>query len=189
MIKEARNGAHVVRLKGGDISLFARGGEEISGLQSAGIKVELVPGVTAASGAAAAGAFSLTHRDFSSAVTFLTGHNKDEDLPDLDGIVDGRQTLVVYMGLGTSRTLSTSLIYRGYAPSTAVAVIEKASHADERILYGTLRTLPDVITGQDIKSPALIVIGDVVRTSRGWWRDEKSIESVETSSPQHFAHG
>jgi len=189
MINAARAGKNVVRLKGGDISLFARGGEEIAGLERAGIAVELVPGVTAASAAAASAAFSLTHRDITSAVTFVTGHNVNEELPDLSSVEGGSQTIVVYMGIGTASDLVSSLTDKGYKPSTPVAVIEKASLPQERVLYGTLRTLPHLLASQSVESPALIVVGDIVSTSRGWWRTEAPASASAVSGETHLAHG
>ncbi len=189
MIGAAQAGKSVVRLKGGDISLFARGGEEISGLQRAGIEVELIPGVTAASAAAASAAFSLTHRDITSAVTFVTGHNVREELPDLSPVDGGSQTVVVYMGIGTASDLVSALTEKGYKPSTPVAVVERASLPEERVLYGTLRTLPHVLTSQSVESPALIVVGNVVSTSRGWWRTEALAPVAQTAHDAHLAHG
>ena len=189
MIAAAQSGKTVVRLKGGDIGLFARGGEEISALQNAGISVELIPGVTAASAAASSAGFSLTHRDIASAVTFVTGHNVREELPDLSVVDGGAQTVVVYMGIGTAKELVTALTDKGYKPSTPVAVIENASLPDERVLYGTLRTLTQVLASQSVVSPALIVIGDVVATGRGWWRNENTAALVQSQTHAHFAHG
>lgn len=189
MITEALAGHYVVRLKGGDVGLFARAGEEMAALRAAGVSVNVVPGVTAASAAVASAGISLTHRDMASAVTFLTGHTKGGEFPDLDTIAGGEQTLVVYMGLGSARTLSEALLDRGYAPSTAVAVVESASLENERVLYGTLRTLVDLISAQAVQSPALIIVGDAVRSGHGWWR---SIDNADSSTPQtqaHFAHG
>jgi uroporphyrin-III C-methyltransferase len=189
MIVAARAGKTVIRLKGGDIGLFARGGEEIAGLERAGLTVELVPGVTAASAAAASAAFSLTHRDIASAVTFVTGHNVKEELPDLSLVEGGAQTVVVYMGIGTAADLVSTLTEKGYKPSTPVAVVEKASLPQERVLFGTLRTLTQILAGQSVESPALIVIGDVVSTSRGWWRADVSPSAGRVPSEVHFAHG
>lgn len=188
LILEAKAGKKVVRLKGGDVSLFARAGEEITALQREGISVDVIPGVTAASAAAASAGLSLTHRNLTSAVTFLTGHSKD-GLPDLSAVTGPHQTLGIYMGLTHATALSNTLIERGYTPSTAVAVIENASLESERILYGTLRTLSDLITCHGLSSPSLILVGDVVRTAQGWWRSESSPELAPPSSTPHFAHG
>ncbi len=188
LINEALAGNTVVRLKGGDVGLFARAGEEIAALQARGIAVDVIPGVTSASAAAASACMSLTHRDLSSAVTFLTGHTKD-GLPDLSTLSGPGQTLGVYMGLSHARFFSNALVERGYLPSTAVAVVENASDENERILYGTLRTLADLIAGHAVQSPALIIIGDVVRTAQGWWRSESRPDTDDVSTQAHFAHG
>ena len=189
LIAEALAGNLVVRLKGGDVCLFARAGEEIAALQAAGIPVDVVPGVTAASAAASSIGISLTHRDLASAVTFITGQTKNNDLPDLDGIAGGQQTLVIYMGLGSAQSLSDALVVRGYLPSAAVAVVEQASQDGERILFGTLRTLANLISDQTVQSPALIIVGDVVRTGQGWWRSENDTQSLTAPAQARFAHG
>lgn len=189
MIAAAHTGKTVVRLKGGDIGLFARGGEEINALQNAGVSVELIPGVTAASAAASSAVFSLTHRDITSAVTFVTGHNVREELPDLSFTQGGAQTIVVYMGIGTAQDLVSALTEKGYKPSTPVAVVENASLPEERVLYGTLRTLTHVLTSQSVASPALIVVGYVVSTSRGWWRNDSVTITEKVQANVHFAHG
>lgn len=189
MTTEAKAGHAVVRLKGGDVGLFARAGEEIAALKAQGIEVDIVPGVTAASASAAAAGISLTQRDLASAVTFMTGHTKEESLPDLDFVAGDQQTLVVYMGLGQARTLSKELAARGFSASTPVAVIERASHDDERVLNGTLRTLPDLIESQSVKSPALLIIGDVVRTGHHWWRSETPVSPAPSATQPHLAHG
>ena len=189
LIAEAKAGNVVVRLKGGDVNLFGRAGEELASLNAEGIPVEIVPGVTAACAAAASARFSLTHRDLASSVTLLAGQTKDGELPELDSVQNSSQTLVIYMGLGGAQKISDKLIDKGFAPSTAVAVIENASLEDERVFYGTLRSLADLIDGQGIQSPALIVVGEVVRTAQGWWRDDKSADQTADPGQVHFAHG
>ena len=189
LLSEARAGNRVVRLKGGDVGLFGRGGEEVAAVVANGIPFDIVPGVTAASAAAATAGFSLTHRDLASSVTFMTGHTKDGQVPELEGVKGSDQTLVVYMGLTNARLLSGALIDKGFAPSTPVAIIENASLENERVFYGTLRSLSDLIAAQNIQSPALIVVGDVVRTAQGWWRCEKNSNTPADPGHVHFAHG
>ena len=158
----AQAGLRVVRLKGGDPFVFGRGGEELGYLRSRGIPVEVVPGVTAAAGCAAAAGLPLTHRDLSAAVTFVSGHAKD-GAPDLDWpvLARGRQTLVVYMGLSTAGAIARRLIAHGMQPATPAAVIENGTLPAQRVVSGTVATLERLIAANRIESPALIVIGAV----------------------------
>ncbi len=189
LVAEAKAGNSVVRLKGGDVSLFGRAGEELAALNAHGIHLDIVPGVTAACAAAASARFSLTHRDLASSVAFIAGQTKDGGFPKLDGVQNSGQTLVVYMGLSGARMLSDKLIENNFAPSTAVAVIENASLNNERVFYGTLRTLADLIDGQGIQSPALIIVGEVVRTAQGWWCGDKTADQTADPDQVHFTHG
>lgn len=164
LVAEARAGHRVVRLKGGDPFVFGRGGEELEALRRHGIAVEVVPGITAALGCAAATGIPLTHRDHATAVTFVTGHGKD-GTPDLDwaALAGRRQTLVVYMGVATAGATAERLIETGLAPGTPVAVIQNGTLPDQRTAYGTLAGLGDLIREQALTGPAVIVIGEVAR--------------------------
>jgi len=164
LLREARAGKRVVRLKGGDPFVFGRGGEELERLLRHGIEVELVPGITAATGCAAVAGIPLTHRDHASAVTFVSGQGKD-GAPDLDwaALAASRHTLAVYMGVASSERLSQELIAHGRAAETPVAVIERGSLPAERKVFGTLQGLGTLIAAEQIEAPALIVIGEVVR--------------------------
>lgn len=163
MITYAQAGNHVVRLKGGDPYLFGRGGEELEVLKQHGISVNVVPGITAAFGCAASAGIPLTHRDHAQAVTFVTGHLKEGGLDlDWDRLAQTNQTLVIYMGVGTSEKIATRLIGAGLKRSTPVAIIENGTRRNERILKTTLAELAVVIEAEAIKPPALIIIGDVV---------------------------
>ena len=159
----ARAGRRVVRLKGGDPFVFGRGGEELDHLLAQNIPVEIVPGITAATGCAAYAGIPLTHRDHATAVTFLSGHAKDGE-PDLDwdGLVRGRQTLVVYMGVSTAARTAARLIESGMDPATPVAVIENGTLPTQRSVTGSLGRLGALIRENAIAGPAVIVIGDVV---------------------------
>jgi len=158
----ARAGRRVVRLKGGDPFVFGRGGEEMEYLRARGIPVEVVPGVTAGAGCAAAAGIPLTHRDHAAAVTFVSGHSKT-GAPDLDwaALARSRQTLVVYMGLSTAGAIARELIAHGMDPAMPAAVIENGTLPAQRVVTGTLATLENVIEDNAIESPALIVIGAV----------------------------
>ena len=178
LLREARAGKRVVRLKGGDPFVFGRGGEELEHLTQHGIEVELVPGITAATGCAAVAGIPLTHRDHASAVTFLSGQGKSEGgkanedktgEPDLDwaSLARSRHTLAVYMGVASSETLSEKLIAHGLDPATPVAVVERGSLPGERCVFGTLAGLAELIAAEEVRAPALIVIGEVVGLAAG----------------------
>lgn len=163
MIKAAREGKRVVRLKGGDPFIFGRGGEEVEALRGAGIEASVVPGISSALGCAASAGLPLTHRDHAQTLTFVTGHAKSGDVPDLDwdSLAKPAQTVVVFMGVGTAPTISEKLIHAGRASSTPVAVIENGTRPNEIRVFGTLAELPQLISRAGIKGPALLVIGEV----------------------------
>ncbi|MCR9078700.1 MAG: siroheme synthase CysG [Hyphomonadaceae bacterium] len=163
MIKAACEGKRVVRLKGGDPFIFGRGGEEVEALRDAGIEASVVPGISSALGCAASAGLPLTHRDHAQALTFVTGHAKSGDVPNLDwpSLAKPAQTVVVFMGVGTAPTISEKLIHAGRASSTPVAIIENGTRPNEIRVYGTLAELPQLITRAGIKGPALLVIGEV----------------------------
>jgi uroporphyrin-III C-methyltransferase/precorrin-2 dehydrogenase/sirohydrochlorin ferrochelatase len=166
MAHHAAAGKRVVRLKGGDPFVFGRGGEEMTYLLERGIRVEIVPGITAAAGCAAFAGIPLTHRDHATAVTFISGHAKDGE-PDLDwaGLATERQTLVVYMGVSTAASVARRLIDHGMAPTTPVAVIENGTLPTQKTATATLARLDAVIQDIGIAGPALIIIGDVVHAA------------------------
>lgn len=166
MLKLARAGHAVLRLKGGDPYIFGRGGEEAQALAAAGIPFEVIPGISAAQGAAASAGMPLTHRDHARALVFATGHlrgegeNRSLDL-DWEMLARPRQTTVIYMGLGTLPIICEQLMRHGALPSTPAAVVERATCPDERVIDGTLETLPALAQVHGVKAPALIVIGGV----------------------------
>jgi uroporphyrinogen III methyltransferase/synthase len=160
LVDYARRYETVVRLKGGDPFIFGRGGEEAEALVDAGIPFEVVPGVTTPLGIAAYAGVPLTHRDHTSAVTFVTGHAVDQI--DWDR-VGHSETLVIFMGLTTFPQIAHELISRGRAPSTPAMAVRWATRPDQETIAGTLETLPALIEGRHMKPPATIVIGEVVR--------------------------
>jgi uroporphyrin-III C-methyltransferase/precorrin-2 dehydrogenase/sirohydrochlorin ferrochelatase len=162
LVRLAKTGRTVVRLKGGDPFIFGRGGEEADYLRQRGISVELVPGITAALGCAAAVGIPLTHRDHAQAVTLVTGQGKDGE-PELDWGTLARldQTLAIYMGVGAAARIAARLIEHGLDPATPVAVIENGTLPNQRAVYGRLSGLGWLVRQSGIAGPALIVIGRV----------------------------
>ncbi|SFN32442.1 uroporphyrin-III C-methyltransferase / precorrin-2 dehydrogenase / sirohydrochlorin ferrochelatase [Formivibrio citricus] len=164
LVRLAREGKTVLRLKGGDPFIFGRGGEEIDELAANGIPFEVVPGITSAAGASCYAGIPLTHRDYAQSVTFVTGHRqKGETELDWARLTSPTETLVVYMGVTEAPRICARLIEHGRNPDTPVAIIEKATTPEQRTLTGTLSTLPDLMKRHAVRPPALIIVGDVVR--------------------------
>jgi uroporphyrin-III C-methyltransferase len=161
LVREALAGKEVVRLKGGDPFIFGRGGEEAEACHAAGVDVEVVPGISAAIGAAAAAQMPLTHRRSASIVSFVAGQCKGLSEQNWAGLAGQGRTLVIYMGLATAEAIADKLIEDGLAPDMPVAVIENATRPQMRVLRGPLAGLPDLVTREKVKSPAVIVIGEV----------------------------
>jgi len=161
LVREALSGRDVVRLKGGDPFIFGRGGEEAEACRAAGVAVEVVPGITAAMGAAAAAQMPLTHRDSASVVSFVAGQCKGLTEQDWSGLAGKGRTLVIYMGVATAEVIADKLMADGLAPDMPVAVIEKATRADMRVLRGPLAGLGALVAEHRVVSPAIIVIGEV----------------------------
>lgn len=161
LIREALAGNDVVRLKGGDPFIFGRGGEEAEDCRAAGVPVVVVPGISAANGAAAAAQIALTHRDAASIVSFVAGQCKGLAEQDWAGLAGKGRTLVIYMGVKTAPQIAEKLMADGLAPDMPVAIIENAARPEMRVLRGMLAGLPDLVTDEQVISPALIVIGEV----------------------------
>lgn len=161
LVREALAGNDVVRLKGGDPFIFGRGGEEAEACRAAGVPVNVVPGISSALGASAASQIPLTHRDHASIVTFVAGQCKGLAEQDWAGLAGKDRTLVIFMGIATAPQIAEKLMADGLAPETPVAVIENATRSEMRVLRGPLAGLPDLVQEQRVRSPALIVIGDV----------------------------
>ncbi len=173
----AAKGLHVVRLKGGDPYVFGRGGEERAHLVAAGIDVRVVPGITSGIAAAASIGVPVTHREWSQGVILVTGHRKrasDDDegsAPDLDwrALVATGLTIVIYMGVGRCREIVDAMIAGGARDSLPAAAVQSASTERQRHVVGTLASLPDDVGAAGIASPAVLVIGDVVRCAEAGW--------------------
>lgn len=161
LVREALTGKEVVRLKGGDPFIFGRGGEEAEACQAAGVAVEVVPGISAAIGAAAAAQMPLTHRRSASVVSFVAGQCKGLSEQNWAGLAGKGRTLVIYMGLATAEAIADKLIEDGLAPDMPVAVVENATRPQMRVLRASLAGLPDLVARAKVKSPAVIVIGEV----------------------------
>jgi uroporphyrin-III C-methyltransferase/precorrin-2 dehydrogenase/sirohydrochlorin ferrochelatase len=167
LVRLARQGKRVVRLKGGDPFVFGRGGEEALALARAGIACEVIPGITAATGVAAAVGIPLTHREVAQACVLVTGSRR-KGAPDLDwkGLARPGQTIVVYMGLAGLERVSRELIAHGLSPRTPAAIIQQGTMQGQRVVEGSLAALPRLAAEAQLRAPTLIVIGKVVRLRR-----------------------
>jgi len=162
LLRLARQGLRVVRLKGGDPFIFGRGGEEMETLAAAGVVCEVVPGITAASGMAACTGIPLTHREHAQTLVFATGHLKDGTVNlDWTALARPQQTVVIYMGLGALELICDALIAHGLAADTPAAVVHAASTPRQRIVAQPLAALPAAVRAAKLGSPSLIVIGSV----------------------------
>ncbi len=161
MVREALAGNDVVRLKGGDPFVFGRGGEEAEACRAAGVPVTVVPGVSAALGAAAAAQIALTHRDTASAVTFVAGQCKGLTDQDWAGLAGRGRTLVIYMGVASAEAIADKLIADGLTPAMPVAVIENATRPEMRVLRSSIAGLAALVECERVESPAVIVVGEV----------------------------
>ncbi|WP_035247021.1 uroporphyrinogen-III C-methyltransferase [Desulfogranum mediterraneum] len=174
LVDHAKEGKTVVRLKGGDPFIFGRGGEEIEDIVAEGIDFEVVPGVTSATAAATYAGIPITHRDYTASVAFVTGHEdptKKYSNIRWDQLATGAGTIVIYMGIKTLPLITKKLIGYGRSPDTPVAVVRWASTPQQRSVEGTLGTITEVVQEADIKPPALVIIGDVVklRSTIDWY--------------------
>jgi uroporphyrin-III C-methyltransferase len=165
LVREALAGHAVVRLKGGDPFIFGRGGEEVEACRAAGVSVEVIPGISAAIGGGAGALLPLTHRDESSAVTFVAGQCKGLTDQNWAGLAGKGRTLVIYMGVATAADITEKLITDGLSPDTPVAVLERVTRPDARAIRTLLTDLGDMIARENVRSPAIIVVGDVVLKS------------------------
>jgi len=163
LVDLALEGKRVVRLKGGDPFIFGRGGEEIEELSEARIPFQIVPGITSASGCATYAGIPLTHRDYAQSVTFVAGHLKD-GYADLNWrhLATPQQTLVIYMGLVGLPTICERLVEEGVSPQMPIALIEKGTLPDQRVLVSTLKDMPELVAKRKVRAPTLIIIGEVV---------------------------
>lgn len=164
LVKLAKEGKRVLRLKGGDPFIFGRGGEEIDTLAAEGIAFQVVPGITAASGCASYAGIPLTHRDYAQSVTFVTGQLKDGTV-DLNwpALVQPNQTVVIYMGLVGLDVICSKLIEHGQRADMPIALVEQGTTQAQRVFVGALSDLAQAVAGKEIKAPTLIIVGEVVK--------------------------
>jgi uroporphyrin-III C-methyltransferase/precorrin-2 dehydrogenase/sirohydrochlorin ferrochelatase len=185
LVRLAREGKRVVRLKGGDPFIFGRGGEEAETLAAQGIAFEIVPGVSAANGVAAYAGIPLTHRDHAQSCVFVTGHLKDGTM-DLDwpALARPRQTIVVYMGLLGLPVLCRELIAHGLSPTTPAAIVQQGTTAKQRVIAATLSTLPGEAAAARLEPPTLIIVGEVVRlhSALAWFAPATPAEAVAATA-------
>jgi uroporphyrin-III C-methyltransferase/precorrin-2 dehydrogenase/sirohydrochlorin ferrochelatase len=164
LVKLAKEGKRVVRLKGGDPFIFGRGGEEIATLAAEGIPFQVVPGITAAAGCASYAGIPLTHRDYSQSVVFVTGHLQDGSI-DLNwkALSQPQQTVVFYMGLHGVPEICKQLIAHGLPATTPVALVQQGTTIHQRTFISNLTDMPDLVAREEIKPPTLIIVGEVVQ--------------------------
>jgi uroporphyrin-III C-methyltransferase/precorrin-2 dehydrogenase/sirohydrochlorin ferrochelatase len=166
LVELAQRGKRVLRLKGGDPFMFGRGGEEIEALAAAGIPVQVVPGVTAATGCAAYAGIPLTHRDHAQACVFVTGHTRGDGLSlGWTALVQPRQTVVIFMGLGKLGGLMSEYVAHGGDPRLPAAIVDNGTRPNQRVVTGTVETIADLATKAALHGPAIIILGTVVNLS------------------------
>lgn len=172
LVRLAKEGKRVLRLKGGDPFIFGRGGEEIEKLSSQGIAFQVVPGITAASGVSSYAGIPLTHRDHAQSCVFVTGHLKDNSMDlDWEMLARPRQTIVVYMGLTGVDVLCSKLVEHGLSASTPAAVVQQGTTRNQKVMTGTLADLPQIAKAAKLVPPTLIIVGGVVslREKLSWF--------------------
>ncbi|RUR32953.1 uroporphyrinogen-III C-methyltransferase [Vreelandella andesensis] len=190
LVTWAKQGKRVVRLKGGDPFIFGRGGEELETLVAEKVVVEVIPGITAASGCAAYAGIPLTHRDHAQSVRFVTGHLQHGECKlDWQALTCSGQTLVFYMGLSNLEAICQALIDHGLAPNTPLALIEQGTTQHQRTHIGSLQQLPEAFRQGVIKPPSLVIIGSVVSLHATLsWFEANGADAVGFDEGKHQLH-
>jgi len=164
LVRLAREGREVIRLKGGDPFVFGRGGEELQVLAAQHVEFEAVPGITAACAVASYAGIPLTHRDHAQACVFVTGHLKDGSCQlDWPALARPRQTVVIYMGLAALAEICSQLIAHGLPAHTPAAVVQRGTTVEQQVVSATLADLDARVAAAGLRAPCLIVVGEVVR--------------------------
>jgi len=180
LLDYALQGKRVLRLKGGDPFIFGRGGEEIDSLAEHGIPFQVVPGITAASGCAAYAGIPLTHRDYAQSCVFVTGHLQNDSMDlNWNHLIQPQQTAVIYMGLTGLPIICQQLIAHGMRSDMPAALIEQGTTPQQRVLRGTLSSLPDLVKTTPVRAPTLIIVGEVVRLREklAWFEPRADIKA------------
>jgi uroporphyrin-III C-methyltransferase/precorrin-2 dehydrogenase/sirohydrochlorin ferrochelatase len=191
MLEHARAGKRVVRLKGGDPFVFGRGGEELEFLRAHDIPYEVVPGITAAVACAAYAGIPLTHRDHAQSLRLVTAHCKDSlDTLDWEALAQEKQTLAVYMGVAELEKVRERLLLAGVAPGLPFALVENGSRPQQRVVTGTLATLPETARHHHVQSPALLILGEVatLADTLHWFGGAPLTAPPHPASSQHSHH-
>lgn len=165
MVSLAEQGQTIARLKGGDPFLFGRGGEEMMALRQAGIDTEIVSGITSGIAAPASIGIPVTHREYTHGVTFITGHTQDENPLNWRALIEGGTTLVIYMGMSRLVGIVQSLLAAGLSQDTFAAAIQQGTQSEQRQVISPIGMLPMAVKQEGLTSPAIIVVGDVVKLS------------------------
>jgi uroporphyrin-III C-methyltransferase len=183
LVKHAKKGKVVVRLKGGDPFIFGRGGEEAESLAKHNIPFEIVPGITSGIAAPAYAGIPVTHRDLSASFAIVTGHRREgkEDTTNWEALANGVDTLAIYMGVGNLPYIIDQLTTHGKSPQTPVALVQWGTLDDQRTVTGTLATIVDIVQQEQVTNPSMIVVGEVVglREKLQWFETEEVVQMSE----------
>jgi uroporphyrin-III C-methyltransferase / precorrin-2 dehydrogenase / sirohydrochlorin ferrochelatase len=190
MIRLARDGKRVLRLKGGDPLVFGRGGEEMEALADAGVAYQVVPGITAASGCAAYAGIPLTHRDYAHSSVFVSGHDVEAPQYDWQRLAAPGQTIVFYMALGQTETICRELRRHGLPDTTPAALIAQGTTRDQEIVGGTISTLAATVARHRPRPPALLIVGEVAGLSErlSWFHPARASVSKAVGEAAEAAH-
>jgi uroporphyrin-III C-methyltransferase / precorrin-2 dehydrogenase / sirohydrochlorin ferrochelatase len=184
LVQYAKRGLRVARLKGGDPFIFGRGGEEIEALRAHGVPYVVVPGITAALGAAASASIPLTHRRLAQSVTFAAGHALDDETLDWRSLGLPHHTVVFYMGVAQMPRIVARLTGAGASPDHPAALVERGSLADQRVIRGTLATIVELARKHDVQPPALLIVGEVASLARGDNEVVAAVDAARTSASE-----